>query len=133
MTGSHRSKLGELVLGAKGPFYGGSVQDFPVLGEDFVRTLIEQVGAARNVEITLGDGVAAFETLMYRPEAFMKALRNEIFESALSGELRSEHEPGRRPDFRQLGRMTNGFHSRNGFGRPRKFSRISPCKPLLQA
>ncbi len=86
MTGSHRSKLAELVLGSKAPFYGGSVQDFPVLGKDFVRTLIEQVGAARNVKITLDDGVAAFETLRYRPEAFMKALRDEIFEAALSGE-----------------------------------------------
>ncbi|MBK0327923.1 hypothetical protein I5535_11540 [Rhodobacteraceae bacterium F11138] len=86
MTGSHRSKLAELVLGAKAPFYGGSVQDFPVLDEDFVRALIKQVGSARNVEISPKDGAEAFEILMFRPEAFMKALRDEIFEAALSGE-----------------------------------------------
>lgn len=85
MTGSHRSKLAELVLGARAPFYGGAVQDFPVLGEDFVRALIARIGEARKVKISLEDGIAAFDILMNRPEAFMQALRDEIFEAALSG------------------------------------------------
>ena len=51
MTGSHRSKLAELVVSSRAPFYGGSVQDFPVLGESFVRTLLEQVSAAQHAAI----------------------------------------------------------------------------------
>ncbi|WP_156945867.1 ATP-binding protein [Roseicyclus elongatus] len=86
MTGSHRSKLAELVISARAPFYGGSVQDFPVLGESFVRTVLEQLAAAQNVSIPIDEGVAAFEILMHRPEAFMQAVRDEIFEAALSGE-----------------------------------------------
>lgn len=88
MTGSHRGKLAELVIGAKSPFYGGSVQDFPVLGKNFVQTLIEQVNAARrtNEGFSVEDGIEAFEILMNRPEAFMQALRDESFATDLSGE-----------------------------------------------
>jgi hypothetical protein len=87
MTGSHRGKLAELVVGAKSPFYGGSVQDFPVLGVDFVRTLIEQVNATRKASgrFSVDDGMTAFEILMHRPEAFMQTLRNEAFATDLSG------------------------------------------------
>jgi hypothetical protein len=86
LTGSHRSKLAELVLSAKAPFYGGTVQDFPVLGEDFVRAVIAQVASAQTARTTpsLEDGIAAFGILMHRPEAFMQVLRDEIFEAALT-------------------------------------------------
>lgn len=87
LTGSHRGKLAELVVGAKSPFYGGSIQDFPVLGADFVKTLIEQVNATRKEEgrFSVDDGLVAFEILMHRPEAFMQALRDEAFATDLSG------------------------------------------------
>lgn len=88
MTGSHRGKLAELVIGARAPFYGGSVQDFPALGAEFVRALVEQVNAARRdgAQVSVEDGVAAFEILMHRPEAFMQAVRDETFATALTGE-----------------------------------------------
>lgn len=87
MTGSHRGKLAELVIGPKAPFYGGSVQDFPVLGGDFVKALIHQVNASRraDVQFSVDDGIAAFDVLMHRPEVFMQALRDEAFASDLSG------------------------------------------------
>jgi hypothetical protein len=87
MTGSHRGKLAELVVGSRSPFYGGHVQDFPVLGSDFVEALIGQINASRKsgVQFLIDDGVAAFQILMQRPEVFMQALRDEAFALDLSG------------------------------------------------
>jgi hypothetical protein len=81
MTGSHRGKLSELVLGPKAPFYGGAVRDFPVLGRDFVEALIGQVNASRAeaAPFDVEEGVRAFGILMHRPELFLAALRDEAF------------------------------------------------------
>lgn len=86
MTGSHRGKLAELVVGSKSPFYGGAVQEFPFLGNDFVQALVQQINASRNdVQFDTDDGVKSFEILMHRPEAFLQALREETFDVTLTG------------------------------------------------
>jgi len=87
MTGSHRAKLAELVIGPKSPFFGGTVQDFPVLGRDFVEAIVGQVNSARKggAQVEIEDALKAFDILMHRPEAFMSALREEIFAADLSG------------------------------------------------
>ncbi len=72
-TGSHRARVRELTIKGNQAFNGALSQDFPVLGEDFVRWLLEQ-SALGTREPSLAAAFTSFQRLGRRPEELMKAL-----------------------------------------------------------
>lgn len=77
-TGSHRDKLVGLLANGRQPFYGASVTDMPLLGEDYVRAYVDWLNQ-RLAPANRFDPEAAqtaFELLGHRPELLERALRD---------------------------------------------------------
>lgn len=77
-TGSHRDKLSALVLRRDQPFYGGAVQDLPLLGRDFVEALVAWINPrlAPGNRFDAEDAWSAFRILGHRPELLEAVLRD---------------------------------------------------------
>lgn len=76
-TGSHRDKLVGLLRNAKQPFYGASVTDMPLLGDDYVTEYVgwlNQWLAASN-QIDTQAAIRAFAIVGHRPELLEQVLR----------------------------------------------------------
>lgn len=86
LTGSNRDRLASLVLGHKAPFFGGSVNDFPVLGDGFPDALTERLNMSRSGhQLDEADMREAFVMLSHRPELLMSAVQAEIFDADMAG------------------------------------------------
>jgi hypothetical protein len=72
-TGSHRARVRELTIKGNQAFNGAISQDFPVLGEDFVRWLLGESALGQR-EPSVGVAFECFRRLGGRPEELMKAL-----------------------------------------------------------
>ncbi len=81
-AGSHRDKLGALVLKRTAPFYGTQVQEFPRLGRDYIESLVSAINPrlAPGNQLDVDDVEAAFELLGYQP----RTLTHVVMEHALS-------------------------------------------------
>lgn len=81
-AGSHRDKLGALVLKRSAPFFGAQVQEFPRLGRDYIESLVSVVNPrlAPANQLDVEDVEAAFELLGYQPQT----LTHVVMEHALS-------------------------------------------------
>ena len=82
-TGSHRDKLMTLVDGRDQPFYGSSVVNLPVLGQDYVAALVARINApfAEDKRFDPADVGRAFALVGHRPEL----LQQVMAEHALGG------------------------------------------------
>ena len=83
LTGSHRDKLANLVLRRDQPFFGGTVSDFPRLGQDFSDAYTAWLNErlAPDNRFDAADVWTAFGALGHRPE-----LLREVLERAALGE-----------------------------------------------
>ncbi|OYD83741.1 AAA family ATPase [Azospirillum brasilense] len=95
LTGSHRDKLGRLVLGRDQPFYGASVQNFPLLGRDFTDayTAWLNVRLAADNRFEPADVFAAFDVVGRRPEILAQILKDIALDDG-AGELRKALSTG---------------------------------------
>ena len=76
-TGSVRGKLADLVHKKTQAFYGASLDDFPLLGKEFVAHLVRALLSHRMEADKLPDTqsvMEAFKVLGYRPEELRKAI-----------------------------------------------------------
>ena len=82
-TGSHRDKLMTLVDGRDQPFYGSTVLDLPVLGQDYVAAYVARINApfAEQNRFDPVDVGRAFALVGHRPEL----LQQVMAEHALGG------------------------------------------------
>ena len=89
-TGSHRALVGELTAQRDQAFAGAYAADYPLLGEDYVRFVLERLaraGEERGTNATLPSlaaSVDAFRTLGSRPEELLRAF--EILRADAAGE-----------------------------------------------
>jgi hypothetical protein len=80
-TGSVRGKVADLVSRKSQAFYGATVSDFPPLGKEFVRFLIDTMLSRRLPKAGLPDldrVTAAFDLLGRRPEELGKAIQASV-------------------------------------------------------
>jgi hypothetical protein len=80
-TGSVRSKIADLVSRKSQAFYGATVSDFPPLGKDFVRFLVDSMLSHRLSKARLPDidkVSVAFDLLGRRPEELRKAIQDAV-------------------------------------------------------
>ena len=75
-TGSHRDKLLHLVLTKKQPFYGSSVQSFPLLGRDYVDWYTDRINQhlAEDNKFESDAVFDAFKLVGHRPEVLKKII-----------------------------------------------------------
>ncbi|WP_207456322.1 AAA family ATPase [Azospirillum sp. SYSU D00513] len=96
LTGSHRDKLSRLVLGRDQPFYGASVQTFPLLGRDYTDAytawINERLAAGNRFEPD--DVYAAFDLVGRRPEILTQILKDIALETGDAGELKTTLSEG---------------------------------------
>lgn len=73
-TGSHRDKLGYLVMNKAQPFFGATLRNFPLLGRDFVEDYAQTVNArlASDNRFSVDALFAAFKLVGHRPELLMQ-------------------------------------------------------------
>ena len=86
MTGSDRDKLMRLVTSKAAPFYGSSVQEFPVLGRSYIDAMCEMAEEnASTGTLNRSKMLRAFELFEHEPQAFKRALGSLIAERVLEG------------------------------------------------
>lgn len=86
LTGSNRDRLASLVLGHKAPFFGGAVNDFPILGAEFADALVERLNQTlTGHRFDQGEMRIAFNLLSNRPELLVEAITAEMAATALEG------------------------------------------------
>jgi hypothetical protein len=74
-TGSHRAQVQELVVRGNQAFQGAESRPFPVLGDDYVRFLLDQSRPQlQEMTPSLPVATAAFQQLGSKPEELIKAL-----------------------------------------------------------
>ncbi|KEF40744.1 MAG: ATPase [Cyanobium sp. CACIAM 14] len=74
-TGSNRALVSELTARRNQAFAGATSLSYPVLGEDYVRHVLERLEATGvTLRPSLQAACRAFETLGHRPEEFLRAL-----------------------------------------------------------
>ncbi len=85
MTGSHRDKLARLCTAKNSPFFGLSVDDFPLLDTNYVRYFIEQVeiNTQGRYQLDLLQTSRVFDLLGRRPELLQKVVGNAIVNGQL--------------------------------------------------
>ncbi len=90
LTGSHRDKLSRLVFGRDQPFYGASIQNFPLLGRDYTDAytawLNERLAVSNRFDPD--DVFAAFDLVGHRPEILAQILKDIALETGDAGELK---------------------------------------------
>lgn len=88
-TGSHRDKLMHLVLTKKQPFYGSSVQAFPLLGSDYIDWYTARINQhlAEDNRFEAKAVFAAFELVGHRPEALKKIMSEIALEEGAAHSL----------------------------------------------
>jgi hypothetical protein len=75
-TGSHRAQVVGMTLQGKHAFAGATSLDYPTLGEDYVKYLLDGIASEdAKVVPSLPVAVKAFDTLGRRPEDMTRALR----------------------------------------------------------
>jgi hypothetical protein len=75
-TGSHRAQVQELVVRGNQAFQGAESREFPVLGQDYVQFMLDQVRPQlRDMTPSLPVAYAAFQQLGHKPEELTKALQ----------------------------------------------------------
>jgi hypothetical protein len=83
-TGSVRGKLSDMVMRKNQAFFGATVADFPILGEDFVRHLAQRMLSHRLRDEQLPSTEklnTAFKLLWYRPEELNKTIAAAVVRS----------------------------------------------------
>ncbi|WP_051340836.1 ATP-binding protein [Azospirillum halopraeferens] len=95
LTGSHRDKLGRLVLGRDQPFYGASVQDFPLLGRDYTDAYTAWLNGRLAADNRFDPAAvyAAFDAVGRRPEILAQILKDIALDEG-AGELRTALSAG---------------------------------------
>ena len=80
MTGSDRDKLLRLVNTHASPFLGSTIRDLPLLGEDFVRFVVEHVERERTdlVPVDAAALTLAFTQLGHRPQWLERAIVDSL-------------------------------------------------------
>ncbi|RDU97996.1 AAA family ATPase [Trinickia dinghuensis] len=75
-TGSSRTKLGHVFTNANAPLYSaaGTVQDFPLLGDDFVGYVARRFKESTKRKLDIRAAREAFELFGRRPEPLMEAV-----------------------------------------------------------
>jgi hypothetical protein len=88
-TGSHRDKLTHLVLTKKQPFFGSSVQSFPLLGRDYIDWYTERINQhlAEDNRFEPQAVSDAFKLVGHRPEALKKIMSEIAFEEGAAHSL----------------------------------------------
>jgi AAA ATPase domain len=75
-TGSHRAQVQELVVRANQAFQGADSREFPVLGKDYVKFMLDQIRPQlQEMTPSLPVATAAFEQLGSKPEEIAKAFQ----------------------------------------------------------
>ena len=77
-TGSHRSMLHEMTTRRTQAFQGAHMQDYEVLGRDFVAFLLDSFRAQAPNLPSLDAAYEAFQQLASRPEQLITAIRNVV-------------------------------------------------------
>jgi hypothetical protein len=94
-TGSHRDKLGHLVLNKSQPFFGASIIPFPLLGRDYIDTYTKLVNShlATGNQFNPESMYRAFELVGHRPELLASIIREvavDLGEAARLDEMLKE-------------------------------------------
>ncbi len=89
-AGSHRDKLGALVLKRTAPFFGAQIQEFPRLGRDYIEGLVSVVNPrlAPANQLEANDVEAAFELLGYQPQTLIHVVMEHALSASGSEGLR---------------------------------------------
>jgi hypothetical protein len=75
-TGSHRAQVQELIVRGNQAFQGAESREFPVLGQDYVQFMLDQVRPQLgDMTPSLPVAYAAFQQLGNKPEELTKALQ----------------------------------------------------------
>lgn len=75
-TGSHRAQVQELVVRGNQAFQGAESREFPVLGADYVKFMLDQIRPQlQEMTPSLDVATAAFEQLGSKPEEITKAFQ----------------------------------------------------------
>ncbi|RKP43477.1 AAA family ATPase [Trinickia fusca] len=75
-TGSHRAQVQELVVRGNQAFQGAESREFPVLGQDYVKFMLDQSGPQlQDMAPSLPAAYSAFQQLGCKPEELTKALQ----------------------------------------------------------
>ena len=91
-TGSHRARVQELAVKGNQAFNGAVTHEFPVLGQDFVEYILQQVRSTLGAKTpSLPVAEAAFKQMGSRPEELLKALN--VCRQLPQGALADEHLP----------------------------------------
>jgi hypothetical protein len=85
-TGSSRTKLGHVFTNANAPLYSaaGAVQDFPLLGDDFVEYIARRFGESTKRTLDTGAARDAFVLFGRRPEPLMETVLALMMNPALT-------------------------------------------------
>ena len=85
-TGSSRTKLGHVFTNANAPLYSAAstVQDFPLLGDDFVRYIASRFKESTKRKLDVGAAREAFELFGRRPEPLMETVLALMMSPALT-------------------------------------------------
>lgn len=90
-TGSHRDKLGRLVLGRDQPFFGASIVDFPLLGRDYADAYTAWINErlAPGNRFDPDDVHEAFTLVGHRPEHLESLLKDMALGLGDAGTLKT--------------------------------------------
>ncbi|MGN6652038.1 AAA family ATPase [Trinickia sp.] len=85
-TGSSRTKLGHVFTNANAPLYSAAstVQDFPLLGDDFVDNIARRIKESTRRKLDVAAAREAFELFGRRPEPLMEAVLALMMSPALT-------------------------------------------------
>jgi hypothetical protein len=85
-TGSSRTKLGHVFTNANAPLYSaaGTVQDFPLLGDDFVDYIARRFKESTKRKLDIAAAREAFDLFGRRPEPLMEAVLALMMSPALT-------------------------------------------------
>lgn len=85
-TGSSRTKLGHVFTNANAPLYSaaGTVQDFPLLGDDFVDYIARRFKESTKRKLDVASAREAFELFGRRPEPLMETVLALMMSPALT-------------------------------------------------
>lgn len=85
-TGSSRTKLGHVFTNANAPLYSAAstVQDFPLLGDDFVDYIARRFKESTRRKLDVGAAREAFQLFGRRPEPLMEAVLALMMSPALT-------------------------------------------------
>ncbi|HTJ95288.1 MAG TPA: hypothetical protein VL424_19505 [Pararobbsia sp.] len=88
-TGSHRDKLMHLLLTKKQPFFGSSVQSFPLLGRDYINWYTQRINQHLAADNKFDEQAVfdAFKLVGHRPEELKKIMAEIGFEEGAAHSL----------------------------------------------